>query len=86
MHTPGHAPELTSLVVETEEGVVVVAHDVFWWMDGEQKSETVEDLMNLVDPFVNDENELEESRKKVLEIADWIIPGHGKMFKNPAKQ
>jgi glyoxylase-like metal-dependent hydrolase (beta-lactamase superfamily II) len=24
---------------------------------------------------------LQESRKKILEMADWIIPGHGKIFK-----
>jgi len=33
------------------------------------------------DEFATDIEKLKESRKKVLEIADWIIPGHGKMFK-----
>jgi len=33
--------------------------------------------------FLADKDQLIESRKKILEIADWIIPGHGKMFKNP---
>jgi hypothetical protein len=37
--------------------------------------------MNLKDPYVKNEKDLKESRKKVLEIADYIIPGHGKMFK-----
>ena len=31
-------------------------------------------------------NDLINSRKKILQIADWIIPGHGKMFKNPEKK
>ena len=26
--------------------------------------------------------DLVESRKKILKMADWIIPGHGKVFKN----
>jgi hypothetical protein len=30
---------------------------------------------------MSDEKALKESRKKILEIADYIIPGHGKMFK-----
>lgn len=84
--TPGHAPEQCSLIVETKEyGIVCVAQDVFWWEDGKQKSDTVKDLMDLKDPFAADEKALKESREKVLEIADWIIPGHGKMFKNPLR-
>ena len=39
-------------------------------------------LTILVDPGgARDEKALQESRKKILEIADYIIPGHGKMFK-----
>lgn len=84
--TPGHSPEHSSLIVKTEDlGVVAVSTDVFWWEDGKQKSDTLEDLMNLKDPFASDEEALQESRKKVLAIADWIIPGHGKIFKNPSK-
>jgi len=37
--------------------------------------------MNRKDPFVKDKVALMNSRKKLLEIADYIIPGHGKMFK-----
>ncbi|MFQ5493061.1 MAG: hypothetical protein ACE5DX_02805 [Candidatus Dojkabacteria bacterium] len=84
--TPGHAHEHTALVVEVNGKVYVVAEDVFWWWDGEQKSNTVKDLMELEDPFVKDKEALKRSRKKVLEIADFIIPGHGVMFRNPAKE
>ena len=38
-------------------------------------------LMKHEDPYVKNKEELTNSRKKVLEIADYIIPGHGKMFK-----
>lgn len=85
LSTPGHSPEHTSLIVNTDKGNVCVAQDVFWWEDGKQKDDSMEVLMELEDPFVSDIEALKESRKKVLEIADWIIPGHGKMFKNPRK-
>jgi len=26
------------------------------------------------------------SRKKILKVADWIIPGHGKMLRSPEKK
>ncbi len=82
--TPGHANEHTSLIVENENGeVIVVAQDVFWWTD--QEEQIVKDydaLINKEDPFMVDFSALKESRRKVLEIADYIIPGHGKMFEN----
>lgn len=84
--TPGHSPEHTSLLVETDEGVVCIAQDVFWWEDGKQKSDTVDELMNLEDPFATDTEALKKSRELVLEKADWIIPGHGKKFKNPKRK
>ncbi len=84
--TPGHAQEQASIIVHTKEfGLVCIAQDVWWWEDGQQKSETVADLMSLEDPFVWNKEELRKSREKVLNLADWIIPGHGKMFKNPKK-
>lgn len=72
IHTPGHTPEHASLKVKTDKGIVVVAGDV-WWL------ETMEPK---VDEMALDQKELEKSREKVLKIADWIIPGHGKLFKN----
>jgi len=83
--TPGHATEQFSLLVDTENlGPVCIAQDVFWWEDGKQQSDTVEDLMALVDPFANDVVALKASRETVLATgATWIVPGHGKMFRNP---
>jgi glyoxylase-like metal-dependent hydrolase (beta-lactamase superfamily II) len=84
--TPGHAHEHSSLVLNTDQGVVVVAADLFWWTDDqEQKVDDLNLLINRDDPFTKDRDALIESRKKVLAIADWIIPGHGKVFKNPGK-
>jgi len=80
--TPGHADEHTSLLTTTDKGTVVIAGDVFWWNDQKkQQTDDVEALINKEDPFAQDWKTLKESRKKVLKNADWIIPGHGKMFK-----
>jgi glyoxylase-like metal-dependent hydrolase (beta-lactamase superfamily II) len=82
--TPGHAGEHTSLIMETDKGIVVVAADLFWWMDNEeQNTSDTKLLLHRSDPFTNDEFSLKENRKKILARAGWIIPGHGKMFKNP---
>ena len=73
IHTPGHTPEHASLKVETPQGTVVVAGDVWWFDNFEPK----------IDEMASDQKQLEKSRQKILKIADWIIPGHGKMIKNP---
>ncbi len=84
--TPGHSPEHTSPLVETEDGLVCIAQDVFWWKDGQQKSDTEEELMSNGDEFATDWDALKKSRQLVLEKADWIIPGHGKKFRNPRRK
>lgn len=83
--TPGHDDFHASLKVQTEDGVTVVAGDVFWWADHEKQETDKESLLIHKDPFVKDEKALLESRKKLLEMADLIIPGHGKAFR-PIKQ
>jgi len=79
--TPGHAHEHCALLVKTDKGNVVIAADVFWWMDNEKQKVDI----NKEDPFTKDKKALVKSRKKILEVADWIIPGHGEMFKNQQK-
>ncbi len=80
--TPGHDQFHCAVVVKTEDlGKVIIAADVFWWADEEEQKTDEESLINHEDVYVKDENQLKESRKKVLKIADYIIPGHGKMFK-----
>jgi glyoxylase-like metal-dependent hydrolase (beta-lactamase superfamily II) len=85
LKTPGHTSEHTSLLVDTPDGKTCIAQDVFWWEDGKQKSDTISDLLNLVDPFATDKKALLKSRQLVLAKSDWIIPGHGKKFKKPLK-
>jgi len=79
--TPGHSDEHCSLLVKTGKGKIVIAADVFWWKDTEEQKIDEKSLINHEDDYANDKEELIKSRRKLLEIADYIIPGHGKMFK-----
>jgi len=79
IRTPGHKEEHCSLIANTEDGVFAVAGDVFWWLDNEKQEVNIDKPDN--DPEHMNIQKLVESRKKLLEIADYIIPGHGKMFK-----
>ncbi len=80
--TPGHDAFHCSVIVNDEKlGEVVIAGDVFWWKDKEEIKIDKESLINHEDSYVKDEGKLNESREKILEIADYIIPEHGRMFK-----
>lgn len=79
IRTPGHVDEHCSLVVPTGKATYVVAGDVFWWLDDEKQEVDVGKPDH--DTGHMDLEKLIVSRKKILEIADYIIPGHGKMFK-----
>jgi len=79
--TPGHDQFHASLIVPTNDGIIVVAGDVFWWSDNEDQKTDRKSLLDRHDPFEKDHLQLITSRKKVLSLADWIIPGHGQMFK-----
>ena len=68
--TPGHSHDNITLLIKTNEGIIAVCGDLFW------KENFPEN-----DPYASDNEKLKESRKNILELADWIIPGHGKMFK-----
>lgn len=74
MLTPGHAEDMISVIVNTPEGNVVIAGDAIpgkEWLDlNRQPSELVTD----VETF-------NKSREKIIEKADYIIPGHGDMFR-----
>jgi len=80
--TPGHDMFHCSVLVKTNEfGKVIIAGDVFWWEDDEEQKTDRESLLRHKDPYMKNNEELMKSRKKVLEMADFIIPGHGGMFK-----
>jgi glyoxylase-like metal-dependent hydrolase (beta-lactamase superfamily II) len=81
MATPGHNNEHASLLITTDLGKVAVAGDVFWWPDGQNQETDRGKLLSLEDEFLESKKQLVASRKKILDVADYIIPGHGPMFK-----
>lgn len=68
--TPGHDYTSLTLLVKTQIGNVVICGDVFWKKDSPE-----------VDVYAQDLEKLYESRNLVLNISDFIIPGHGPMYK-----
>lgn len=68
--TPGHSYDSITLFIKTPTGIVAVCGDVFW------KENLPEN-----DPYASDKEKLKESRKLVLKKADYIVPGHGDMYK-----
>lgn len=71
IHTSGHTIEHASLLVKTEKGNVVVAGDLWWHSNFQPRR----------DSMAWNQEILEKSRKKILKVADYVIPGHGKMVK-----
>lgn len=79
--TPGHTLDHSVLVVPIEdETVYVVAGDNFWWAEDEEQLTDRKSLLEKKDALAVDEKALLKSRKDILAVADFIIPGHGKMF------
>lgn len=70
LETPGHSYTGLTLLVETSLGVIAICGDVFWKRNYPK-----------VDKYADNPKKLKESRKKLLKIADYIIPGHAGMFK-----
>ena len=67
--------------VETSRGKIAVAGDVLWWQEQQEQKIDRQQLIDKTDPFVKNMAELRASREKLLNCADFIIPGHGKMFR-----
>lgn len=80
IETPGHVLEHLSLLVSTSKGKIAVAGDVIWWIEGEKQIVDIKQKDHSQAKGMNMKT-LIESRKKLLKMADYIIPGHGKMFK-----
>lgn len=68
--TPGHSYDGLTFLVTTKRGKVAICGDVLW-----------KEKIDQADEYAVDQNKLIESRQRVLEMADYIVPGHGKMFK-----
>jgi glyoxylase-like metal-dependent hydrolase (beta-lactamase superfamily II) len=72
IRTPGHDYTGITLLVTTEDGVVAICGDVFW------KENYPKDPKD--DIYASDTEKLAKSRKLILEMADFIIPGHAGMY------
>jgi len=70
--TPGHTEDSISVIVNTSNGKFVIAGDAF-------DSKKLLDV-NVQPPLYWNLDEFNKSREKILNIADYIVPGHGKMF------
>ena len=79
--TPGHTMDSVSVIVKTKDSsTVVIAGDLF---------EKEEDLRNcLIWLGAGSENKAQQEihRLRMLQIADFIVPGHGPMFKVTDKE
>jgi glyoxylase-like metal-dependent hydrolase (beta-lactamase superfamily II) len=73
LKTPGHDYTSITVFAKTKEGIVAICGDVFW---KENFPKNPED-----DIYASDHERLKESRRKVLELADWVIPGHSGIYK-----
>lgn len=68
--TPGHNKTSITLLVKTDKGTVAICGDVFWKENLPEKDE-----------YADEPEKLKESRKKLIELADYIVPGHSDMYK-----
>jgi glyoxylase-like metal-dependent hydrolase (beta-lactamase superfamily II) len=66
--TPGHTPQDLTVLVGTADGTAALTH--LWW-----KADGPAD-----DPYAPDRDVLAEQRRRVLEVAGLIVPGHGPAF------
>lgn len=68
--TPGHDYSSLTALVKTSQGIIAICGDVFWREDYPAD-----------DPYASDKEKLAVSRKLVTELADYIVPGHGDIYK-----
>lgn len=73
IHTPGHSHGSISVVAETRLGTWVMAGDAL---------PTADNYVAWVPPGINYDVEVAlESMKRIVDLADTIVPGHGPPFK-----
>ncbi|XP_017783144.1 PREDICTED: metallo-beta-lactamase domain-containing protein 1 [Nicrophorus vespilloides] len=77
--TPGHTLQDVSVIVQKGNAIYAITGDLF------EKEEDLEDDTIWRMAGSDDEKLQEFNRKKILGIADYVIPGHGPMFKNKLK-
>jgi glyoxylase-like metal-dependent hydrolase (beta-lactamase superfamily II) len=75
--TPGHTLSDVSVVVKNVEsfGTVTITGDLF------ENENDLENDQIWINAGSEDESLQRKNRSYILSISDWIVPGHGKMFK-----
>jgi glyoxylase-like metal-dependent hydrolase (beta-lactamase superfamily II) len=68
IETPGHTPQDITTLVGTPDGVVACTH--LWWTA----------TVPVEDPYATDPAALHAGRRRVLEVASLVVPGHGPPF------
>lgn len=68
IETPGHTPQDITTLVETDDGVVALTH--LWGFEGAETDRRATDL-----------EALHEGRRRIVGLADLIVPGHGAPFR-----
>jgi len=69
IETPGHTPQDITTLIETEDGLVACTH--LWWNAAGPAE----------DPLASDADALHAGRRRVLEVATVVVPGHGRAFR-----
>jgi glyoxylase-like metal-dependent hydrolase (beta-lactamase superfamily II) len=72
--------EHISLLVTTPQGVVAIAGDAIFFIEGEEQKFSLDQKDHSEAKGLSMDT-LIQSRKLLIDRADYIIPGHGKMFK-----
>ena len=73
LKTPGHDYTDITVFATTKNGVIAICGDVFWRENYP--------LNPPDDSYASDFEKLARSRELVTRMSDWIVPGHGPMFK-----
>ena len=77
IHTPGHDNRSITVLVKTNDGLVAITGDLFEY----NKDWLTVDTSEAWEPWSQDKAMQNKSRAKIWKLADFIVPGHGDMFK-----
>lgn len=77
IHTPGHDNRSISVIVKTERGVVAITGDLFEY----DKDWLTVDSSEAWEVWSQDKIQQVKSRAIIWQLSDYIVPGHGDMFK-----
>ncbi len=72
--TPGHTGQDISVIIRTSRGIYALVGDLF-------ENEADQDDESLWRSASEYPEQQEASRRRVQDIADFIVPGHGAMFR-----